>query len=141
MSSNGDGYSVRLTIPAKAEYIVLGRLALTSFAGLRPLGVEELSDLKLALTEACTNVVQHAYGETEGVVEIVCELLPDRLAVEVSDSGDGFSPPEAGPLDPGDASEGGLGLAIIRALSDEVEVVGRDGGGSTLRFVKLLVEA
>src|SRR5439155_666774 len=46
---------VRLTIPAKAEYITLGRLALTAIARVRPLTEEALSDLKLALTEACTN--------------------------------------------------------------------------------------
>jgi serine/threonine-protein kinase RsbW len=127
-----------LTIPAKAEYIVLGRLALTSFARVRPLSAEELSDLKLALTEACTNAVQHSYEQGQGVVEILYELLPDRLVIEVSDSGEGFVPPDSRPSDPGELSEGGLGIAIIRALSDELEIGERDGGGSTLRIVKLL---
>jgi serine/threonine-protein kinase RsbW len=127
-----------LTIPAKAEYIVLGRLALTSFARVRPLSAEELSDLKLALTEACTNAVQHSYEQGQGVVEILYELLPDRLVIEVSDSGEGFVPPDSRPSDPHELSEGGLGIAIIRALSDELEIGERDGGGSTLRIVKLL---
>ena len=62
---------VRLTIPAKAEYITLGRLALTAIARVRPLSEETLSDLKLALTEACTNSVRHAYREGRaGTVEI-----------------------------------------------------------------------
>jgi serine/threonine-protein kinase RsbW len=46
---------VRLSIPAKAEYITLGRLALTAIARVRPFSEETLNDLKLALTEACTN--------------------------------------------------------------------------------------
>src|SRR2546429_4414931 len=84
---------VRLTIPAKAEYITLGRLALTAIARVRPLSQEMLSDLKLALTEACTNSVRHAYREGRaGTVEIVYQIEPDRLVVEVADDGRGFDP-------------------------------------------------
>ena len=45
---------------------------------------EVLGDLKLALTEACSNSVRHTYGGGEGLVEIVYELCPDRLIVEVA---------------------------------------------------------
>ena len=138
MSENGNGRFVRLTIPAKAEYIMLGRLALTSLSRVRDLSDEELSDLKLALTEACTNAVQHAYGEGGGSVEITYELHPDRLAVEVSDAGSGFAADAATEADADALNEGGLGIAIIRALSDELEIGERPGGGSTLRFVKRL---
>lgn len=132
-----EGRSVRLTIPARAEYITLGRLALTAIAGVRPLSDETLHDLKLALTEACTNSVKHAYADGGGSVDIVYELRSDRLAVEVGDAGSGFDPAAAG--ENGDAlEEGGLGIAIIRALTDEVEIAPREGGGARLRFVKLL---
>jgi serine/threonine-protein kinase RsbW len=132
--------TVRLTMPAKAEYITLGRLALMGLSRLRPLSEEELGDLKLALTEACSNSVRHAYdvGSDAGIVEIVYELHPDRLVVEVVDDGEGFEPAEASGL-PEELSEGGLGIAIIRAIADEVEIGARPGGrGSRLRFVKLL---
>ena len=133
-----EGRSVRLTIPARAEYITLGRLALTAIAGVRPLSDETLHDLKLALTEACTNSVKHAYDGGSGSVDIVYELHSDRLAVEVGDAGSGFEP-RAGRVDDADElEEGGLGIAIIRALTDEVEIGEREGGGSRLRFVKLL---
>ncbi len=135
----GDEPSVRLTIPAKAEYITLGRLALTAIARVRPLTDETLSDLKLALTEACTNSVRHAYRQgREGVVEIVYHLERDRLVVEVTDEGQGFRPDEANAGGNGDLSEGGLGIAIIRAVADEVEIAERESGGSRLRFVKFL---
>ncbi|HSS81325.1 MAG TPA: ATP-binding protein [Gaiellaceae bacterium] len=133
-----EGRSVRLTIPAKPEYITLGRLALTAIAGVRPVSDEALHDLKLALTEACTNSVKHAYGENGvGNVDIVYELLADRLAVEIGDAGTGFDP-TSGPDNGDELEEGGLGIAIIRALTDEVEIGEREGGGSRLRFVKLL---
>jgi serine/threonine-protein kinase RsbW len=136
----GTAQSVRLTIPARAEYITLGRLALTAIAGVRPVSDETLHDLKLALTEACTNSVKHAYGNGGGEVEIVYQLEPDRLVVEVGDMGSGFEPGKLPPSDESDLEEGGLGIEIIRALADEVEIGPRGDGGSRLRFVKLLAD-
>jgi serine/threonine-protein kinase RsbW len=140
-NTNGSGYgqAIRLTIPAKAEFITLGRLALTGLAQLRPFPREVLGDLKLALTEACTNSVRHAYEGGSGTVEILYELYSDRLVVEVVDTGDGFEPHADGAASDGDdLSEGGLGIAIIQALADDFEIGRRAGGGSRLRFVKRL---
>jgi serine/threonine-protein kinase RsbW len=140
MSGQGSvvGSAVRLTIPAKAEYITLCRLALTGIARLQPLTAEVVGDLKLALTEACSNSVRHAYADEAGIVQISFDLQPDRLVIEVSDDGEGFVPGDrAGAAD--ELSEGGLGIAIIRALADEVEIgAGSNGRGSRLRFVKLI---
>src|SRR5262245_20138577 len=138
--TNGNGATVRLTIPARAEYITLCRLALTGIARVRELSDEVLADLRLALTEAASNSVRHAYAGDEhaGVVEISYELQPDRLVIEVIDQGEGFDPAEAeGP--PEELSEGGLGIAIIRAIADEVEIGTQPNGkGSRLRFEKEL---
>jgi serine/threonine-protein kinase RsbW len=132
-----DMREVRLTIPARAEYVLLGRLALSGITRLRPLDDETMNDLKLAVTEACSNSVRHAYGENGGTVDIVYELHDDRLVVEISDDGAGFDPDEL--VKAGDLTEGGLGIAIIRALVDKFEVGDRrDGRGSRLRFVKFL---
>jgi serine/threonine-protein kinase RsbW len=130
--------TVRLTIPAKAEYITLVRLALSGLSRLHPFSEETLGDLKLAVTEACTNSVRHGYGDGEGAVEIVYELQPDRLVVEVADDGPGFD--AAGDRPTKDAlAEGGLGIEIIKAVSDEFEAGERGAGhGSRLRFVKML---
>jgi serine/threonine-protein kinase RsbW len=139
-SSNADAVMVRLTIPARAEYITLCRLALTGIGRLRELSDELLADLKLALTEAASNSVRHAYGDAHdvGFVEISYELHADRLVIEVTDEGAGFDPAEAAGQ-PDGLSEGGLGIAIIRAIADEVEIVARPGGrGSRLRFEKAL---
>jgi serine/threonine-protein kinase RsbW len=139
---NGNVQSITLTIPAKPEYITLGRLALTGIARVRaePMSQEVLGDLKLALTEACTNSVRHAYADGAGLVEIVYELHADRLVVEVADHGEGFEPPAgtAGLVAEEELAEGGLGIAIIEALSDEFEIREGDSGGSRLRFVKRL---
>ncbi len=135
----GESRVVRLTIPAKAEYITLSRLALTGLAAVRPLSDETLADLKLALTEACSNSVRHAYGDgVHGHVEILYELSPSRIAIEVVDDGEGFDPELDGDAG-GELSEGGLGIAIIRAIADEFELRSRAGvRGSRLRFAKAL---
>jgi len=132
--------TVRLTIPAKPEYITLSRLALSGLARVRPLADETLADLKLALTEACSNSVRHAYDDDDGHVSISFGLRDDRLVIEVVDDGTGFEPETAGKNgDEAELSEGGLGIAIIRSIADEVEIGGgANGRGSRLRFVKLL---
>jgi anti-sigma regulatory factor (Ser/Thr protein kinase) len=128
---------VRLTIPARAEYITLSRLALTGLSRLRPLSEETLADLKLAITEACSNSVRHAYPDNGGRVEISYKLTGDALEIEVCDEGEGFEPDGSRPQGD-DLSEGGLGIAIIRSIADELEIGPREGGGSRLRFVKNL---
>jgi serine/threonine-protein kinase RsbW len=139
--ANGNARTVRLTIPAKAEYITLVRLALSGLSQLRPLDEETLGDLKLAVTEACSNSVRHAYRDgREGAVQVIYELHPDRLVVEVCDEGEGFTAAERMPtVDDSGLNEGGLGIAIIRELADELELGPGDGGkGSRLRFVKFI---
>jgi serine/threonine-protein kinase RsbW len=140
--SNGHARTVRLTIPAKAEYITLVRLALSGLSQLRPLSDETLGDLKLAVTEACSNSVRHAYRDGRaGAVEIIYELHPDRLVVEVCDEGEGFANSERMPATDRTLIEGGLGIAIIRELADELELgPGAGGKGSRLRFVKFIQE-
>jgi serine/threonine-protein kinase RsbW len=132
--------AVRLRIPAKPEYIALGRLALTGLAQARGVDSDTIADLKLALTEAVSNSVRHAYDTVgEGQVEIRYELRGDRMSVEVMDDGAGFDPDEAPSFDGDELSEGGLGIAIIRTLADEVQIESRPGvRGSRLRFVKML---
>ena len=114
--------TVRLTIPAKAEYITLVRLALSGISRLRPLSEEVLGDLKLAVTEACTNSVVHGYENGEGTVEILYELQPDRFVVEVSDDGPGFDPESLpDPTDPANLDRvSGRGLLLMKTFMDDV---------------------
>jgi serine/threonine-protein kinase RsbW len=137
----GDGArSIMLRIPAKPEYITLCRLALTGLAQMRPIADDVMADLKLALTEAVSNSVRHAYGPSgDGHVEVTYELGAGSLGVEVVDDGAGFDPDEAPSFDGGELSEGGLGIAIIRSIADTLEIDSKPGRrGSRLRFVKSL---
>jgi serine/threonine-protein kinase RsbW len=132
--------SITLRIPAKPEYITLCRLALTGLSQVREIGTDAMADLKLALTEAVSNSVRHAYGPAgDGHVAVTYELHGDRLGIEVVDDGAGFDPDEAPSFDGGELSEGGLGIAIIKTIADEFEIDSKPGRrGSRLRFVKKL---
>lgn len=134
--------TVRLWVPARAEYVALARLALSGLADIVALPDELLADLKLALTEAVSNSVRHAYAGESGFVSIAYELSGTALAVEVVDDGKGFDPERPAPLEGEELTEGGLGIAIIRTIADEFELRSRPGvRGSRLRFVKRLQPA
>lgn len=131
---------VHLRFPAKPDYLLLARLTLAGIARELPLGDEVLADLKLALTEACGNVVRHAYTGSDGDVSVAFTIDDSRILMTVRDDGDGIRAPDAidetpveGPL------EGGMGMSIIRAIVDELAVEpGHDGQGTVVRMVKYL---
>jgi serine/threonine-protein kinase RsbW len=134
--------TVRLRIPARAEYVALARLALAGLAEIASLPDELVADLKLALTEAVSNSVRHAYGEGGGFVSVAYELGHDSLTVEVVDNGEGFDPERPPALEGEELTEGGLGIAIIRTIADDFELDSRPGvRGSRLRFAKRLYRA
>ena len=85
---------VRLTFPAKAEYLLLARLTLSGLARELPIEEELLADLKLAVTEACGNVVRHAYPGDEGDVSLVVTIGDSRLLLTVEDYGAGIRAPD-----------------------------------------------
>ena len=131
--------TIRLRIPARAEYIALARLALSGLADIVELSDELLADLKLALTEAVSNSVRHAYADQGGFVSISYELSRHALAIEVVDDGEGFDPERPPLLEGEELTEGGLGIAIIRTIADEFELNSQPGvRGSRLRFAKRL---
>jgi len=134
--------TVRLRIPARAEYVALARLALSGLADIAALPEELVGDLKLALTEAVSNSVRHAYGEGSGFVSVAYELGHDSLTVEVVDDGEGFDPERPPALEGEELTEGGLGIAIIRTIADDFELDSQPGvRGSRLRFAKRLRRA
>jgi serine/threonine-protein kinase RsbW len=133
---------VRLSFPAKADYLLLARLALSGIARELPVGDELLADLKLALTEACGNAVRHAYADAEGDVSVVFTIDDERLLMTVEDHGDGIRVPDLplnGDEEPTVPLESGMGMPIIRAIVDELAVEpGEDGRGTLVRMVKYL---
>ncbi|MFO7572759.1 MAG: ATP-binding protein [Gaiellaceae bacterium] len=133
---------VRLTFPAKADYLLLARLALAGISRSVVVDEDVLADLKLAVTEACGNAVRHAYGNGEGSVEVVFLVGPERIEMTVEDRGAGLGDPLEPAKIAGEPLEGGMGIAIIKAVVDELDVRdGADGHGTIVRMTKYLEPA
>jgi serine/threonine-protein kinase RsbW len=117
---------VRLTLPARPENVAVIRHVMGAFAEALQLPAELVEDMRLAVTEACTNVVRHAYhGREPGPIDVVIRPNGDELQLIVADQGTGIgpSPDLAGP---------GLGLPLIAALADHVEIEHGPSRGSRL---------
>jgi serine/threonine-protein kinase RsbW len=136
----GAHHDVTLRVPPKAEYLALCRLVLAGIARVHGIDDETVADLKLAITEACSNAIRHAYpADADGDIELRIDVGDGRVTIEVADTGRGFElvDPPASPSP--HMAEEGMGLAIIRGLVDVVELDSSvDGGGSRLRLVKKL---
>lgn len=140
-AGTGTNGTVELVVPARPESLALVRLALGAVAGVGGAPPEVVADLKLAVTEACTNVVQHAYpggADGDGCITIRFSLGLDVFAIEVRDRGVGFDP-ERIPfvLAPDGERDRGMGLPIVRAVTDALEIAS-DGAGSRLLFTRSL---
>lgn len=131
---------VTLTMPARTEYLILARLALAGIAREVAMSETALADLKLAVTEACGNVVRHAYPTAPGAVRIRFEATEGSIEILVEDDGAGSSAAAwNGRPDRPVPPEEGMGLAIIRAVVDEFEVDSRgDAAGTVVRMRKSL---
>ena len=128
---------IRLEIPARAEYLSLARQVVAAAAAVEPrFRTERIDALRVAVSEATTNAVEsHADLEAAERILITCDLDEERIQVEVIDRGGGFDP-GAVPVVP-DAEdparlghEHGLGLPIMRELTDESEIVPSPDGTS-----------
>jgi serine/threonine-protein kinase RsbW len=127
--------AIRLRFPAKPEYLLVARLAVAGVAQRMALGRREVADLKLAVTEACSNVVRHAYaGLPGGEIELDLVVADDRLELVVEDHGTGITLPTP---DVAPSELGGMGLPIIRAVVDELEIrPSADGTGTVVHMTK-----
>ncbi len=127
---------IEMIVPSKPEYLGVVRLAVSGIANRMGYTYEEIEDIKIAVTEACTNVVYHAYDdEEEGKTKINFAVYHDRLEIFVIDQGKNFDKKavraKMGPVDSNTAveklNEGGLGLFLIETLMDKVEITGEHG--------------
>jgi len=134
----GGGSTVILTVPCRAEYVALGRLAVGAIGAREGIDEETVADLKVAVTEACACFVICAADESlddvPPVLKIDFRVEPATWVITVSNPdqkarirSDSFCEP---------LSEGGLGLTIMRALVDLVEETDSDQEGTVFRLVK-----
>ena len=126
---------VELKIPSKAEWVAVARLALAAVASRLRFSVDEIEDVKLAIAEACTVSIDNAASERDQI-EIVCEADPTCLRIFVRDGQ--LRPADfSAPVSVGERTEN-LGVFLIRALMDNVEVTNEPGSGFELVMSKFV---
>jgi serine/threonine-protein kinase RsbW len=121
---------VVLTMPARAEGVGVVRQALAGMADALDFEAPVLADMKMAVTEACTNVVVHAYDAEDGILEVEMRAGDEGLTIVVRDHGSGIQPRPART----EPAALGLGLPLIAALSDAFELRGSTGTGTEVRM-------
>jgi serine/threonine-protein kinase RsbW len=127
----GSGISepIVLELPSSSEYLLLARLVVSCAGQLAEFEPEDVYDLKLAVTEAATNVIRHT---TVGSFQVEYKVLPGTVEITVVDRGDGF---DVGKLTEEPGEHGGFGLAVIRSLVDEV-ILDSSSEGTRLKMIR-----
>lgn len=129
---------LELIMPTHPRYLSAARLLVGGIGAQTGLSLEEVEDMKVAVSEAITNVIDHAYGgELTGRVIVRYRPAPGELTVEVEDQGVGFDPgrlPAGAPPAPG--PDGGLGLYLVREMADTVKVESAPGSGTKITITK-----
>ena len=108
---------VHLSLPARPENVAVIRHVMGAFGDAFDYPSETMEDVRLAVTEACTNVVRHAYSDDDraGTIDVHVRPTPERLEVVVADTGRGIAPST-------DREGPGFGLPMIATLADTLEI-------------------
>jgi anti-sigma regulatory factor (Ser/Thr protein kinase) len=129
VSVTDPGTIAHLTVPARADQLAICRLALAGVAAGLDVGDQALDDLKLVLSETCSNAIEHGYGGGEGSIEIEFRVQDEALEVRVVDRGRGM------PASPGH----GMGMTVLEKLCTRWSLAAPDGGpGTAVTFARRL---
>lgn len=137
------GQPRRLIVPGRFDRLTEIAAFITEAARAAGLSEDDVFHVEMAVDEACSNIIEHAYARTSGDIELCCTCpVPGQIEIVIRDSGEPFEPdavplPPIGRQDPLDnLDEGGLGLYFMRKLMDEVRFEFARGGGNTLYLIK-----
>ena len=134
--------TVKITFPSRSVNEGFPRSALSAFAAQADPTLDELADVKTAVSEAVTNCIVHAYANTIGPITLTAALYEDgTLRVAVADKGCGI-PDVSKAMEPlfttGGAERAGLGFAVMESFMDSVKVRSAPGKGTRVTLSKRL---
>jgi anti-sigma regulatory factor (Ser/Thr protein kinase) len=121
---------LRLRLPAEPSSLPVVRGALEGYTRRAGASDDEILDLKVACSEACANVIEHAYGTRSGTIRVNVAARDGGVAISVADTGRWRRE------HPGGARRGGHGLKLMEALTDELEITAREPSGTEVRMFR-----
>ena len=133
---------MKLEFISKSNNEAFARISVAAFAAQLDPTIEELSDIKTAISEAVTNCIIHGYEDTEGIVKLACRIIGNSLIIEISDTGKGIENVEEArkPLytSKPNLERSGMGFTIMESFMDEVKIESILGLGTKVTMKKLI---
>ncbi|MGL6105695.1 anti-sigma B factor RsbW [Romboutsia sp.] len=127
--------TIKMEIPATPDYVSIIRLTTSGIANKVGFSIEDIEDMKVAVSEACTNAIKHS---NDNKVSVIYNLIENGLEIEIKDNGKGYDIASIEAPDLANPKENGLGLFIIQTLMDEVNMESRGKQGTTIKMTKYL---
>ena len=127
--------SIKMEISANPEYVGIIRLTTSGIANKIGFSIDDIEDMKVAVSEACTNAIKHSSDDR---FYITFNILDDGLNIEIKDNGVGCNIDLLGKPDLENPKENGLGIFIIQTLMDEVSIESSDKKGTIIKMTKYL---
>lgn len=133
---------IKLEFLSKSNNEAFARIAVAAFAAQLDPTIEELADIKTAVSEAVTNSIIHGYEDTEGIVTVECKIFANTLTIEVSDSGIGIENVDVAkePLytTKPNLERSGMGFTIMESFMDDIKVESIVGIGTKVSMKKMI---
>ena len=127
--------TIKMEISANPEYVSIIRLTTSGIANKVGFCLDDIEDLKVAISEACTNAIKHSL---EDRFTIIYTMIEKGLTIEIIDNGKGYNTKEVSAPDLDNLKESGMGLFIIESLMDKVNVESIEGKGTSIKMTKYL---
>jgi len=132
---------IKIYLDSLSENVAIARVTTAAFAAQVDLTLNEIDEIKVAVSEAVSNVVIHGYEQTEGKFELIMNLYEDKLEYIITDYGRGIA--DIGlarqPSYSSDPERMGLGFVFMESFMDELEVTSEVGRGTTVRMAKKIL--
>lgn len=131
---------IHFKLPSKPEYCDIIRLATAGIARQAPFAEEAIEDIRVAVGEACLNIIRHAYYGKPKPISLTYHLRPQELEIFIKDKGKPFKArqklKEAKKFDPQNPRTSGFGLYIMKSVMDVVEITSTKTHGNCVKLVK-----
>ena len=133
---------MKLEFSSKSNNEAFARVTVAAFASQLDPTIEELADIKTAVSEAVTNSIIHGYEDKEGNIKIVCKLIENTIEIEIMDNGKGIENIEEAkkPLytSKPNLERSGMGFTIMESFMDEVHIESVVGLGTKITMKKVI---
>ena len=127
--------TIKMEISANPDFVSIIRLTTSGIANKIGFSIDDIEDMKVAVSEACTNAINHIFDK---MVSLTYSIFLNGLDIEIKDNGKGYDVESIATPDLTQPKENGLGLFIIQTLMDDVKIESKDNQGTIIKMTKYL---